>query len=156
MDHGTQVLLETLEGEDIHGKVLDLGCGYGPVGVVIKTLFPKTEMTSCDVNPRAVELTALNAKKNHVSLETVVSDGFEKIQANYDIVITNPPIRAGKKVIYKMFDDAYLHLETGGTLYVVIRKAQGAESAIKKLKDTFGNCEMIQRKSGYWVLKSTH
>lgn len=156
MDYGSQVLLASLEQAPIYGKVLDLGCGYGPIGIVIKTLFPDVEMTSCDINPRAVELTKINAGKNHVTLEALQSDGFTNINDMFDIVITNPPIRAGKAVIYKMFDDAYAHLKDSGCLYVVIRKAQGAESAIKKLKDTFGNCEIINRKSGYWVLKSTH
>lgn len=154
VDYGTMVLLEAAEKTGLTGSVLDLGCGYGVVGVVLKTLFPECDITSVDINPRAVELTQLNAKQNKVELTAFVSDGFSQLHTHFDAVITNPPIRAGKKVIYQMFDDAYESLNENGVMMAVIRRAQGAESAKKKLADLFGNCEVISRDRGYWILLS--
>lgn len=152
VDFGTYVLLETLCELNLDGSLLDLGCGYGVIGIVLKTWFPTLEVTCSDINTRAVELTELNAKRNNVQLNTQVSDGFDRIKQKLDIVVTNPPIRAGKQVIYKMFRDAYEHLNAGGTLYVVIRKQQGAESAKHEIADIFGECETIAKKKGYWIL----
>lgn len=154
IDYGTQVLLETCTEEPLSGKILDLGCGYGPVGIIIKKLYPQSEVTSVDVNPRAVELTEINAEKNQVQIHAFVSDGFDQITDAFDTVITNPPIRAGKKVIYKMFEDSYDHLCDHGKLYAVIRRQQGAESAVKKIDSVFHNCEILTRDKGYWVLKA--
>lgn len=132
-----------------------MGCGYGVISVVLKDLYPEIEMTSVDVNPRAVELTQLNCDQNKVSSHVLVSDGFSQLkESSYDAVVTNPPIRAGKKVIYQLFDDAYDHLKKDGKLVLVIQRKQGAESALKKLEDLFGNCTVISRDRGYWVLES--
>lgn len=154
VDYGTMVLLETCTKEPLSGKILDLGCGYGPVGTVIQKLYPQADVTSVDVNPRAVELTEINAEKNQVKIHAYVSDGFEKIADIFNTIITNPPIRAGKKVIYKMFEDSYDHLVDHGKMYVVIRRQQGAESAVKKIESIFHNCEILTRDKGYWVLKA--
>ncbi|HCK88584.1 MAG TPA: methyltransferase [Erysipelotrichaceae bacterium] len=155
VDSGTEILLEACAKEDIHGNVLDLGCGYGVVGTVIKTLFPACRVISTDVNPRAAELAEINSRANRAPCEVYVSDGFEKIEDVFDSVITNPPIRAGKAVIYRMFEDAFTHMRRGGSLYAVIRRKQGAESALRKLEEIFQNCDVISRDKGYWVLKST-
>ncbi len=154
VDYGTEVLLKAAEKNGLYGTVLDLGCGYGVVGVVLKSLFPECSVISVDINPRAVELAELNAKQNHVSLTAMVSDGFAQLHTHFDAVITNPPIRAGKKVIYGMFDDAYQSLNENGVIMAVIRRQQGAESAVKKLNELFGNCEVISRDKGYWILLS--
>jgi 16S rRNA (guanine1207-N2)-methyltransferase len=140
--------------ENVAGRVLDLGCGYGVVGIVLKKLYPETAVLSTDVNPRALELAELNCKKNHTECEVRLSDGFANIPESFELVITNPPIRTGKKVIYPMFEDAFSHLVPGGVFLAVIRRQQGAESALKKLKEIFGNCEVTERKKGYWILKS--
>ena len=102
---------------DFAGKrVLDLGCGYGVIGVTVKKLFPDAEMLMVDVNPRAVELAVLNAQKNSVEAEVRVSDIFENVTETLSDILTNPPIRAGKKVIYAMFEQAYDHLRPQGHL----------------------------------------
>ena len=155
VDQGTEILLEACVQENIRGSVLDLGCGYGPVGTVIKTLFPDCRVICSDVNPRAAELTAINTALNNAECEVLVSDGFDKIDDVFDSVITTPPIRAGKAVIYRMFDEAYAHMNGGGSFYAVIRRKQGAESACRKLEEIFQNCDVISRDKGYWVLKST-
>lgn len=155
MDEGTRILLSALEQQDLSGRLLDLGCGYGVLGIVLKKINPNLEVDLTDINPRAIELAKLNCELNQVKGDVILSDGFKEIQKNYQTIITNPPIRAGKKVIYTLFADAYQHLEEEGKLYVVIRRKQGAESAKAKLEEVFGNCEVLLRKRGYWVLYST-
>lgn len=112
-------------------------------------------MLMVDVNPRAVELAVLNAQKNGVEAEVRVSDIFGNVTETLSDILTNPPIRAGKKVIYAMFEQAYDHLRPQGHLYVVIRKQQGALSAKAKIEEIFGNCEVINKEKGYYILKST-
>ena len=154
VDYGTHTLLKALSEESLTGSVLDLGCGYGVIGVVLKKSFPDITLTAVDVNPRVAELATENAAKNGTPFEVLVSDGFEEIaERTFDTVVTNPPIRAGKKVIYRMFEDAHAHLTEGGRFYAVIRRNQGAESAMNKLAELFGSCDLIDRDRGYWVLK---
>lgn len=152
IDYGSQVLLENAAKLELKGSVLDMGCGYGVISVVLKHVFPDCSVTGVDVNPRAVELTAVNAERNGTEVRTFVSDGYEGVKDCFDAVVTNPPIRAGKKVIYKMFEDARDHLYDNGIFLAVIRRQQGAESAAKKLTEVFGNCEVIDRDRGYWIL----
>ena len=155
VDYGTLVLLEAVAAEPLSGPILDLGCGYGVISVVLKDLYPECSMTSVDVNPRAVELTQLNCDQNHTESTVLVSDGFSQLkESSFNAVITNPPIRAGKKVIYQMFEDAFTHLNKQGKLMLVIQRKQGAESALKKLEELFGNCTVVSRDRGYWVLES--
>ena len=152
VDQGTELLLNAVCRNPVSGSVLDLGCGYGTVGVVVKTLFPECAMTCVDINPRAVELAQLNAQKAHVEVDALVSDGFSAIgDRSFDLVITNPPIRAGKMIVYTFFEDAYMHLHEGGRLYAVVRRKQGADSAQKKLSSLFGNCEIALSTKGYRV-----
>lgn len=153
LDEGSRILLEAVMQEDIHGEVLDLGCGYGPIGIITGTCFPSVHLTMTDINPRAVQLAERNCAANGIKADVFVSDGFAAVQGMYDHVLTNPPIRAGKQVIYRMFEDAHAHLQPSGSLYAVIRRKQGAESAVKKFTEIFGNCEVILRSKGYWVLK---
>lgn len=154
VDIGTEILLNVVSKETLGNSILDLGCGYGVVGVVVKKQYPCSSVLSVDVNPRAVELTKENAELNHIEIRVQESDGFKSIDESFTDIITNPPIRAGKTVVYRFFSDAYEHLLTNGTLWVVIRKQQGAPTAIEKLKSIFGNCEIVEKKKGYFILKS--
>ena len=139
--------------ENLQGRILDIGCGYGVVGIVLKSTFPDIQAVCSDVNPRAVELAGINSSKNHAPIETAVSDRFANLTGMFDTVVSNPPIRAGKKVIYAMFQESYDHLSANGTLIAVVRRTQGAESAQKYIAEVFGNCDVISRDRGYWVLK---
>ena len=154
VDYGTRALLEALEGETLRGPILDLGCGYGAVGIVMKSEYPAERVVCADINPRAAELTEENCRLNRAECEVYVSDGFAQLECSFRTIITNPPIRAGKAVIYRLFEESFAHLEKDGVLYVVIRKQQGAESAVRKLTDIFGNCERLEQNKGYWILKS--
>lgn len=156
VDYGSMIFLEALEKEKLGNNLLDVGCGYGTLGVVLKKMNPASKVTMIDVNPRALELAAINAEKNETEVDIRQSDIYEKVsEDNFTDIITNPPIRAGKAVIYKIFDEAYEHLAGGGHLYVVIRKQHGALSAQKEIASVFGNCDIIHKDRGYFVLKST-
>lgn len=152
LDFGTRSLLEVLEIEANDQTFLDLGCGYGPIGIYIKKNYPQLEVTSSDVNERAVNLTKENAKFNHTALNALVSDGFNEITTRFDVISLNPPIRAGKEVIFRLYDEAYDHLNPMGKLWVVIQKKQGAESTIKYLNNRFNNCKIVNKNKGYYLL----
>ena len=151
LDAGTRILLAALP-EKLEGVILDLGCGWGPVGIAVWLENPQTTITFADINSRAVELTEKNARKYGVHGVAIQSDGFSSIEGSFDAIITNPPIRAGKQTIYQMFSDSASHLNPGGALYIVIRKQQGAPSAIKFLSTVFPIVDVIDKSGGYWVI----
>ena len=153
LDRGTEVLLDALP-DQVSGAVLDMGCGWGIIGVAIGKHWPDTRITMADVNQRACALSAENARANAVLAQVVESDGYEKILGStYDLILQNPPIRAGKAVIYQMFADASRCLNPGGQLWLVIRKQQGAPSAITYLHTLFETVETVEKKSGFWVIR---
>lgn len=152
LDTGSHALMEALS--DLTGRVLDLGCGWGAVGVTIKKRWPEIDLVMTDVNQRAADLSKANLALNSVTAEVLQGDGFENVTGSFDFVITNPPIRAGKQAIYAMFADARDRLNPGGRLYIVIRKQQGAPSALKYLRELFAQSEVIAREAGFWVIES--
>ena len=155
VDTGTKLLLEALP-EEMHGEILDLGCGWGVIGISIARTWPETRVTLADVNTRALELSRENAEKNRAEVVCAESDGLAAFGGKtFDAVVTNPPIRAGKQVIYKMFADAAACLKPGGALYLVIRKQQGAESCIRYLQTVYSDVEKLDRSGGFWVLKAS-
>lgn len=154
LDFGTKILLEHVEIKPEFQKVIDMGCGYGPVAVILAQKFPNKAIFAYDINRRAVQLTKRNAIKNHVKIETNESNLFENVNVKGDIIISNPPIRAGKDVVFKLYAQAYQNLTTNGELWVVIRVQQGAESTKKKLLEIFDNCEPIYQKKGYRIFKA--
>ena len=135
LDRGTEVLLEALP--PLSGRVLDLGCGWGAVGVALGKRYPALDIVMTDINSRAVELARRNLAENGVRATVLQGDGFDAVEGRFDAIVTNPPIRAGKAVIYGLFAQARDYLTPGGALYVVIRKQQGAPSALKYLKEIY-------------------
>lgn len=152
LDYGTRALLEALPS-DISGRVLDLGCGWGPVGVLLGAQHPEASIVMADVNERAVQLARDNALHNKVHAQVLQSDGFEHILGQFDLIALNPPIRAGKETVYRLFREAAGHLCPGGALYVVMRKQQGAPSALKYLASMYARVETLSIKGGYRVIK---
>ncbi|MFA7560601.1 MAG: methyltransferase [Candidatus Izemoplasmatales bacterium] len=152
LDFGSRLLIESVL--DISAKkMLDLGCGYGPIGTTYKSFNKDSNVDMVDVNERALILTKKNSDQNQVQTNIFSSDGFSQIKDKYDLILTNPPIRAGKAVVYRFFTDSYLHLEANGQFIFVINKKHGAASALKKCKEIFAQVETINKKSGYYVIK---
>ncbi len=154
LDPGSELLLENIVKKPNIETFCDIGCGYGAIGITVKKIFPQCEVTMSDINQRAVETAKENCIRNNVQCEVIHSDGFEKISKKFDMIAINPPIRAGKATVYRLFEETVSHLNIDGTLLVVIRKQHGAQSAKAKLAELFGNCEMIDRSKGYWILQS--
>ena len=151
LDSGTRILLKALP-DNMQGRVLDLGCGWGPVGVSLGKTFPALDIVMSDVNERALELAKSNALRNGVKASGLLSDGLDQVEGLFDYIITNPPIRAGKQVIYRLFAQSAGQLTENGELYIVIRKQQGAESAIKYLKTLFETVDTIEKSGGFWII----
>ena len=153
LDVGSRLLLDALPA--FTGDVLDIGCGWGAIGVAIAKANKNAKVTMVDVNRRALELCRQNCQRNGVTAEVIESDGMAEVMGRkFDAIVTNPPIRAGKQVIYKMFADAAQSLNLDGALYLVIRKQQGAESCVKYLKTLFNEVEKLDKSGGFWVLKA--
>lgn len=155
VDPGTDLLLSSLRVDE-EDAFLDLGCGYGAVGVIVGTFRPNSRIYMVDVNERACKLAEENLKDNGVRNAKVISgDGLEAVRdMSFDVIATNPPIRAGKSVIYKMAEDSFSRLNSKGKYYAVIRTSQGADSMAAFLKSVFQNVETVGKKSGYKVLCS--
>ena len=153
LDKGTALLLNALP--PLSGRVLDLGCGWGAVGVALGAKSPGLEIVMTDVNARAVELSRRNLKQNGVRAEVLQGDGFAPVTGTFDAIVTNPPIRAGKAVIYGLFDTARDFLNPGGSLYIVIRKQQGAPSALRHLQEQYKTAEVVDRGGGFWVIRAS-
>ncbi|AJY75262.1 class I SAM-dependent methyltransferase [Paenibacillus beijingensis] len=155
IDYGSRALIERLV-LDPADRVLDVGCGYGPIGLTAARLVPEGHVTCIDINERAIELAAGNAKRNGIDNVTVrQSDLYEAVRGQqFDVILTNPPIRAGKAVVHRIFEEGYDLLRPGGSMWVVIQKKQGAPSAEAKLEAVFGTVEEIGKDKGYRILKA--
>lgn len=155
IDYGTRVLLDVMDISDQKKRLLDVGCGYGTIGIALKKIYPYLEVEMVDVNERAIHLTNESIKYNNLQdIVAYKSCVYENVKGSFDIIVSNPPIRAGKKVVFEILEGAYHFLNKSGELIVVIQKKQGAPSAKKKMEEVFGNCEIIKRDKGYFVLKS--
>lgn len=158
VDYGTFVLLNTiLKTQNMSGKVLDIGCGYGVIGIVLADNFDDTKVYMTDVNPTAIELSkknvVLNKSKNIVDIKQ--SFCYENIDEKFDYIVSNPPIKAGKEVLLNILLNSYEHLAEKGKLIFVIKKKFGEESIKKQLENKFSNVEILKRDSGYYILCAT-
>ena len=152
MDFGSRLLMDVIPLEEVGGKILDLGCGYGVLGIIINKL-TGASVDMVDVNLRALHLTEMNVSLNKASnIRVFESNVYENIDSKYDSINTNPPIRAGNDVVYDMLFNAPKHLNKNGKLFFVVRKQQGAETIIKKLSDV-SSVEILAKKKGYFVVK---
>ena len=134
--------------------MLDVGCGYGTLALTLAKKYG-LKATLVDVNSRALDLAKKNADKNNIEVNGIfLSNIYDNVEGKFDAIISNPPIRAGKEVVHTILSDAYEHLNDDGHLTIVIQKKQGAPSAQKKMKDVFGNCEIVAKDKGYYILRS--
>ncbi|MED4018072.1 class I SAM-dependent methyltransferase [Sutcliffiella cohnii] len=157
IDFGSKVLIEAFEMPLVEGDVLDVGCGYGPIGITLAKQFQDRLIKMVDVNERALQLAKQNAVQNEVeNIAIKKSDALKGLEKSdtFAAILTNPPIRAGKKVVHEILETSYEHLVNGGELWVVIQKKQGAPSAIDKLNEVFEEVEVVLKKKGYYIIKS--
>ncbi|BBM56456.1 methyltransferase [Leptotrichia trevisanii] len=165
VDFGTDVMLKVFFRENTGRKsqkfdVLDIGCGYGVVTVIVKAFFENVKTVSSDVNERALELTTENLLKNEVvkdennDFEVRKSFVFDNISEKFDVILSNPPIRAGKQTIFQIYEKSFEHLNKNGEFYCVIQTKHGAKSTQKKLEEVFGNCETLEIDAGYRIFRS--
>ncbi|VDC42268.1 Ribosomal RNA small subunit methyltransferase C [Streptococcus canis] len=153
IDFGSQVLLNTLNFTK-NERILDLGCGYGPLGISLAKV-QGVEATLVDINNRAIDLAKKNASLNDVDVSIFQSNIYENVSGQFDHIISNPPIRAGKKVVHDIIEKSIDFLVNQGDLTIVIQKKQGAPSAKEKMAHVFGNVEIIKKDKGYYILRST-
>lgn len=155
IDFGSVLLIENMEFAS-RARVLDVGCGYGPIGLTAARLADEGQVTMIDVNERAVGLARRNAELNGATnVEVLVSDVYSGVQGReYDVILTNPPIRAGKEIVHRIFTEGHELLAEGGEMWVVIQKKQGAPSAWKKLEETYREVTEVDRKKGYHIYRA--
>jgi len=154
IDYGSRTLIDILlKNETRSGlSILDVGCGYGFMGIVAAKLL-KSKVTMCDVNHRALHLAKRNLEKNKVEGNVILSNAYDHITESFDLIITNPPIRAGKETVLKIILNAKDYLKKSGSLWFVIRKDQGANSIIKEV-NKIGTCELIEKSKGFYIMRA--
>lgn len=153
LDLGTHILLDAIPLEKWSGNILDLGCGYGPIGICIKKERPSVMVDMTDVNERALSLALENAKSNNVNVNVFESNGYEKIDKKYDVIVSNPPIRVGKEILYQLLFGAKEHLKDLGELWIVIHKDQGAKSTAKALEKEY-EVEIKNKSRGFFIIRA--
>ncbi len=154
LDYGSRVLMDAIDIGNAK-SMLDVGCGYGTMGIALKSVHEDLQVLMTDVNKRAISLAKENIKCNNLEgIDVIESDVYENVHDRYDLVISNPPIRAGKKVVSAIISGSYDHLNEGGRLVIVIQKKQGAPSAKKLMEEIFGNATVIKKDKGYYILQS--
>lgn len=155
IDFGTKTLIDAISVKSGNEKLLDLGCGYGVIGITLKGQYPNLDVTQVDINSRAVELTKENSELNQINTKAFVSDGFSELTGKmFDVIVLNPPIRSGKQNVFNLYKSAYEHLVSGGEFWIVIQKKQGAPSHHKFLQELFSEVEIVKRNKGYYIFKS--
>ncbi len=154
LDFGTRCLLENLPLEEIKGEILEVGCGYGVIPIILTRIVDKIEsFDAVDVNKRALHLAEMNKKENFApKVNFFLSDCYKNINKKYDVIISNPPIRAGKNIVYEIVMNARNYLKEDGKLFIVINKDQGAKSLYKDLEKVY-KCGLINKKKGFWIIK---
>ena len=150
LDFGTRTLLESLDIKNISGDVLDFGCGYGPIGIYVKSN-TGANVDMIDINERALNLARKNAILNSVDVNIFESNIYSNVDKKYDYIITNPPIRVGKKILYEILISAKEHLKENGHLIFVINKDQGAKSTMKDMEKYY-NVKLIEKNKGFFII----
>lgn len=156
IDYGSFAMLNNFVPNNLDLPILDMGAGYGALGITIAKLYEK-KVVMCEINQRAKDLIEKNITENKIENAIAIqSNLYEKIanDEKFSVVVTNPPIRAGKQVVFDIYKGAYEHLVLNGELWVVIQKKQGAPSSKAFIEELFGNCEIVKRDKGYYILRA--
>lgn len=150
LDFGTRTLLENLDLSKISGNVLDMGCGYGPIGIYVADN-TDASVHMVDVNNRSLNLAIKNANLNKVNVNIYESNAYENIHKKFNYIISNPPIRVGKKILYQILFDAKKYLNKNGELWIVIHKDQGAKSVMKDLEKEYV-VTLVTKNKGFYII----
>ena len=154
LDFGTELLLKNFKYDNPNNKtLLDIGCGCGPIGIYASHLGFTVDMS--DVNKRAIHLSKMSLKEQNLNANVFESDAYKNITNKYDYIVSNPPIRVGKEKLYEIVMNAKEHLKDGGSLWIVVRKQQGAESMIRDMKNVYKTVEVIAKKKGFFIIKAS-
>ncbi len=150
LDTGSEVLITYCK---IKGKenVLDLGCGWGAIGILLKKRYPSVEITFSEINERAAKMARKNCERHQVDATVYCSDGFERIKENFDVVLLNPPISAGRELCFRLISESYAHIAPGGNMQIVARTQKGGRMLASFMEKTFGNVAVLKKKSGFGV-----
>lgn len=154
LDFGTRSLLETINIEEITGNVLDFGCGYGPIGIYVASM-TNANVHMIDINRRSLELARRNVNLNHVNVQIYESNLYENVTEKFDYIISNPPIRVGKTILYGILFKAKEHLKKNGKLIIVVNKDQGAKSLMKDLEKEYKVC-LLNKNKGFYIIEATY
>lgn len=152
LDFGTELLLRTFKYDETNKKVLDIGCGCGPIGIYLSKLGFTVDMS--DVNKRAIHLSKMAIKEQNLNVNVFESDAYQNITNKYDYIISNPPIRVGKEKLYEIIMNAKDYLNNNGELWLVVRKQQGAESLIRDMKEVYALVGVVTKKKGFYIIKA--
>ncbi|MFR5756016.1 MAG: class I SAM-dependent methyltransferase [Lachnospiraceae bacterium] len=154
LDFGTELLLKNFKYDNPNNKtLLDIGCGCGPIGIYASHLGFTVDMS--DVNKRAIHLSKMSLKEQNLNANVFKSDAYKNITNKYDYIVSNPPIRVGKEKLYEIVMNAKEHLKDGGSLWIVVRKQQGAESMVRDMKNAYKTVEVIAKKKGFFIIKAS-
>ena len=154
LDFGTELLLKNFKYDNPNNKtLLDIGCGCGPIGIYASHLGFAVDMS--DINKRAIHLSKMSLKEQNLNANVFESDAYKNINNKYDYIVSNPPIRVGKEKLYEIVMNAKDHLKDGGTLWIVVRKHQGAESMVRDMKNVYKKVEVITKKKGFFIIKAS-
>lgn len=152
LDYGTKLLLENITENNLEGQILDLGCGYGIIGIILASLYPNLSVDMCDITERAISLSKENIKNlNLINVNVFKSNIYDKIDNKYNYIITNPPIRAGKEILKEFLFGAKNHLKEKGELWFVMRKNHGAKSMISDLEKNY-KVEIKEKSKGFYII----
>ena len=153
LDLGTEILLKTFEFSNTQEKsILDIGCGCGPIGIYLLKQGFVVDMS--DINKRAIHLTKRALKEQNLEANVIESNAYENINSKYDYIVSNPPIRVGKEILYDIVMNAKSHLNKKGEVWLVVRKDKGAESLVRDMKKIYNAVEIVEKKKGYFIIKA--
>jgi 16S rRNA (guanine1207-N2)-methyltransferase len=154
VDNATELLIESAKIEEKQ-RVLDLGCGYGIIGIAIKTFFPDCDVVMTDVNKRATHIARQNVKSSGLDIKVLTGDCYTAIgDETFDVILTNPPYSAGRSICFTFIDEAFRRLNAGGTLQLVARHSKGGKVLSKRMEEVFGSVEATAKKGGFRVYLS--